>query len=117
MTISPGPLSVVPLNEPDENPTNPPAYVSARALGANSAETITVPAGARFVRLAGNADFYVAYGAGVTAVVPVDTDDGSSNELIKNNGGGAVWRSVQGLTALSVISAASASIVTASFYT
>lgn len=114
MTIAVGNLAVIPQDEPDSNPCNPAAYISARVLAANTAKSITVPANASVVRLAGNADFYVAYGTGNTAIVPVDADDGSSNELIKQQGD-AVWRSVQNLAAISVISAASC-IVTASFY-
>jgi hypothetical protein len=112
----PGNLAVVEQHSPGgSNPYNPPAYVSARVLAANTAETITVPANATKVRLAGTADFYYAIGAAPTAVVPVDTDDGSSNELLKQQGG-AEWRTCQGAAQISVISAAVCT-VTASFYT
>lgn len=112
----PGNLAVVEQHSPGgSNPYNAPAYVSARVLAANVAETISVPTNATKVRLAGTADFYYAIGAAPTAVVPVDTDDGSSNELMKQQGG-AEWRTCQGVAQISVISAAIC-IVTASFYT
>lgn len=115
---SPSNLAVVQQQDPGTNPYNAPAYVSARALAANVAETISVPANATKVRLAGTVDFFYAMGAaGTTAVVPVDTDDGTSNELIKQQGS-AEWRTCQGAAVISVITAAAGGgIVTASFYT
>lgn len=113
MTITPNRLTTVPFNDPGANPVDPPAYVSARALAANTAESITVPSGVSYVRIAATADIYYSFAA--AAVVPVDADDGSSNELIKQQGD-AEWRKIPpGATALSVISAAIA-IVTASFF-
>jgi hypothetical protein len=123
MTNTVGRLTTVPLNSPGENPVDAPTYVSARALAANTAENITIPAGqgngtgaggiASFVRLAGTADFYYSFTG--AASVPVDTDDGSACELIKAQGD-PVWLKVPpGATALSVVSATTA-IVTASFY-
>ena len=97
---------------PGANPVNAPAYVSARALAANVAESITVPANAHCVRLAGTDNFYYSF-TGV-ATVPVDTDDGSASELIKQQGD-AEWRTCQGVASISVISAGTP-IVTASFY-
>lgn len=106
-------LTTVPFNDPGANPVDPPTYVSARVLAANTAESITVPAGAVYVRLAANADLYYSFAA--AAVVPVDTDDGTSNELLKQQGD-AEYRKVPSVaTTLSVISAGVA-IVTASFY-
>jgi hypothetical protein len=113
MTATPGLLTTVPFNEPGTNPVDPPAYVSARVLAANTAESITIPAHGNFVRLAGNADFYYSFSG--TATVPVDSDDGTACEMIKQQGD-AEWRKVPaGATALSVIAAGTA-IVTASFY-
>jgi hypothetical protein len=113
---TPGNLGINLAGEPDQNPIAPPQYVSARVLTANTAEQITVPPNAALVRLSGNVDFYAAYGANPTAVVPADADDGSSNELIKQQGG-AVWRMVQSIAKISVITAAAGGgIVTASFY-
>lgn len=122
MTNIPNRLTAVSFNEPGENPRNVPSYVSARALAANTAESITIPqgsasaaaaAGAAYVRLAGTADFYYSFSG--TATVPVDTDDGSACELIKTQGDPEWLVIPSGATALSVISAGTA-IVTASFY-
>jgi hypothetical protein len=123
MTNVPNRLTAVDFNEPGGNPVDPPAYVSARVLAANTAENITIPAGvsaagaalgiASYVRLAGNADFYYSFAG--AASVPVDTDDGTACELIKVQCD-AEWRKVPpGATVLSVISAG-VCIVTASFY-
>lgn len=87
----------------------PSDSVMARALAANTAETITVPAGAEYVVFAGTADFYAAYGTGVTATVPGDTTDGSASEL------NPTMRNIKGKRDISVISAATC-IVTAAFY-
>lgn len=111
----PGNLAVLPQQSPGDNPFNAADYISAVVLAANTPKQITVPANAVKVRLAGTADFYAAYGANPTAVVPADADDGSSNELFKVNGG-AEWRTVQSTKKLSLISAGTC-IVTASFYT
>lgn len=106
-------LSTIPFNIPGLNPVNVPGYVAARLLGASTAESITIPSGGVYVRLAGTSDFF--YSFSTTATVPGDTDDGTACELIKGNGG-AEWRLVpNGATALSVISSGTP-IVTASFY-
>src|SRR3546814_4593921 len=84
-------------------------YVSAKALAASTAEPITVPENATHVRLAGTEHFYANFTT--TAVVPTDTDDGTSNELNPD------MRICRGVTAISVITAASGgAIVTASFW-
>src|SRR3546814_11876479 len=57
----------------------PADYVSAKALAASTAESITVPENATHVLLAGTEHFYANFTT--TAVVPADTDDGTSNEL------------------------------------
>jgi hypothetical protein len=107
-----GRLTTVPFNAPGANPIDAPGYVSARALGAGVAESITVPSGAAWVRLAGTADFFYSFTA--TAAVPTDTDDGTACELIKTNSG-PEWRKLGGATTISVISSGTP-IVTASFY-
>lgn len=122
MTVVPNRLSTVPFNTPGENPRNVPTYISARALGAAVAESITIPqgsasaaaaAGAAHVRIAANADIY--YSFATIATVPVDTDDGSACELLKAQSD-AEWLIIPaGATVLSVI-CAGAAIVTASFY-
>lgn len=87
-----------------------PDYVCARALTANVAEQITVPAGAAFVVFGANVDFFAAYGANPTAVVPgADVDDGTSNEM------NPISRVVAGDAKISVISASNG-ILTASFW-
>lgn len=113
MPAAVGRLTTVPFNEPGANPVDVPGYVSSRLLAANTAESITIPAGGVYVRLAGTADFYYSFIN--NAVVPGDIDDGSACELIKGQGD-AEWRKVPpGATALSVISAGTP-ILTASFY-
>lgn len=114
MTAAVNRLSTVPLNEPGDNPRNVPGYVAARSLGAATAESITVPSGAAYVRLAGTDNFFYSFTG--TATVPGDVDDGTACELIKQQGE-AEWLAVpSGATALSVISSGTP-IVTASFYT
>lgn len=119
MTATPNRLTAVSLKEPGINPRNVPAYVAARALAANTAESITVPSVAApntiaYVRIAATADLYYSF-AGV-ATVPGDTDDGSACELLKLNGGAEYLMIPPGASALSVISAGTP-VVTASFYT
>jgi hypothetical protein len=123
MTNVPNRLTIVDRAGPGGNPVNPPTYVSARVLAANTAESITVPAGvsptgaalgiASYVRIAVTADTYYSFSGAAT--VPVDTDDGTACELLKAQSE-PEWRLVPpGATALSVISAAIGT-VTASFY-
>lgn len=57
----------------------PSDYVNARVLAANTAESTTVPSDASRVVIKGTADFYAKVNG--TAVVPVDTTDGSASEL------------------------------------
>lgn len=114
MPNTPNRLSQLDMREPGANPYNAPSYVSARALAANTAESIAIPTGANMVRLAGNVDFYYSFSG--AAAVPVDTDDGTASEMIKVNSN-PEWRLIPtGATALSVI-AAGIGIVSASFYT
>lgn len=114
MTQVAGNLAVVPQGSPNEQPFNQSTYISARVLAANTAEKITVPTKASYVRLAGTADFYALLD-GRDASVPVDADDGTASELFKLNAG-AEWRVVKPGATISVVSAA-VCIVTASFYT
>lgn len=86
---------------------NPSGYVLARALAASTAESITVPAGAKFVVLSATGDFYANFTT--TATVPGDTTDGTASELNPS------VIDVSGVTTISVISAATP-IVTAAFY-
>lgn len=84
-----------------------PDYVLSRLLAASTAESFTVPAGARFVVFSATADFYANYST--TATVPGDVTDGSASELNPS------VRDIQGVSAISIISAATP-IVTAAFY-
>lgn len=106
-------LSTVPFNMPGQNPVSACTYVSSKLLAAATAESITIPAGAVYVRIVATADIY--YSFSTTATVPGDVDDGSACELLKTSGD-PEWRLVpSGASALSVISATTP-IVTASFY-
>ena len=81
--------------------------VNALSLAANTAETLAIPSGARFVVFSGTADFYVKSGS--VATVPGDTTDGSAAEL------NPTMRSLNDVSSLSIISA-STCVVTASFF-
>lgn len=106
-------LGTVNVGDIGDNPRIVPTYVSARLLGASVAESITVPAGAAYVRLAATADTFYSFSGAAT--VPGDIDDGSACELMKAQGE-AEWLIVPpGATTISVISAGTP-IVTASFY-
>jgi hypothetical protein len=93
----------------NEIPRPIPQSVMARSLAASTAESITPPAGSRYVIFSANVDFYV--NAYATATVPGDTTDGTASEL---NPSGYEFNPNE-LPTLSVISAA-AGIITAAFY-
>lgn len=85
-----------------------PGYTDARVLAANTAESQTVPTGARFVIFSSTCNFYAHPSA--TATVPAaDTTNGTSSEL--NPAG---W-GLAGVTTISVIADATCT-VTMSFY-
>lgn len=84
-----------------------PTYVNARSLAASTAESFTVPAGARFVIFSATCNFYA--NPTTTATVPGDTTDGSAAMLNPS-----AWF-IQGVTTISVIAGESC-VVTASFY-
>jgi hypothetical protein len=88
----------------------PATCVLARELAANTAESITVPANARFALFSATADIFVNYAT--TATVPGDTavSDATASELNPS------MRFVSGVTTISVISP-EASVVTVSFWT
>ena len=90
-----------------------PSYVLAKSLAASSAESFSVPTLdgtlARYVIFSANCDFYA--NCYTTATVPGDTTDGTASEL--NPSG---YELPTDITAISVITAASAGIVTAAFY-
>ncbi len=87
----------------------PATCVLARALAANTAESITVPSGAKFCLLSATGDFYANYTT--TATVPADTvlADATASEL------NPAMRYVPHVTTISVI-APSATVITASFW-
>lgn len=74
-------------------------YVQARVLAANTAETVTVPAGARIVVFNSDSVFYLRIG-GDAAVPAADVTDGTASAMSP----GA--RSLDGVTTFSVVSAA-----------
>lgn len=84
-----------------------PLYVDARSLAASTAESQTVPTGARFVIFSANCNFYANPVA--TATVPGDVTDGTASELNP-----AAWY-LTGITTISVI-APSTCVITMAFY-
>ena len=84
-----------------------PDYVNGVVLTASSAESITIPAGAKHVIFSSTADFYANYGG--TATVITDTTDGTGSEL------NPVARTLGAADTISVISE-SACNITACFY-
>ena len=82
-------------------------YVLARSLAAGVAESMTVPSGAQYVNLSATSNFYANFLT--TATVPGDVTDGSASVL--NPG----LRSLEGATAVSVISPV-ACVITAEFF-
>ncbi len=87
---------------------NPSDYIDARVLAANTAESHTVPPGAKYVLFSANADFYAKFGAAGT-VPAADVTDGTASEL------NPVLRSIDGATTIGLISAVTC-IVTMSFF-
>ena len=55
--------------------------IDARLLAANTAESHTIPTGAKFVRIAADVAVYVKIG-GTAAVPAADVTDGSASELL-----------------------------------
>lgn len=83
-------------------------YVNAVGLGIAIAETVTVPDGAKFVRIKQTTDIFVNYDA--AAAVPGDVTDGSASVL---NPEGII--NISGVTYIGLISPA-ASVVTLEFF-
>lgn len=91
-------------------PRQIPSSVMARVLAASTAESITVPAGARWVVFSCTASFYV--NCYTTATVPAaDVTDGTASELNPS----AYELPLTDVPAISVISG-SACVLTAAFY-
>lgn len=85
--------------------------VMSRSLAANTAESISVPSGARFVLFGGSCNLFVSPSG--TASVPGDVTDGSASE---GNGAAYALYSPSGtVTSISVV-ADSACVVTAAFF-
>jgi hypothetical protein len=107
-------LEVLPFN-PSSSPTRVPSTdgVMARSLAAATAESIAVPGGARYVRLAATQDIFATYRSGI-ATIPGDVTDGSASELLPY--GREHWRFLGSeVTSISVIGS-STPIVTATFF-
>jgi len=107
-------LEVLPFN-PGSSPTRVPSTdgVMARSLTAAIAESIVVPTGARYVRLAATQDIFATYGS-ATATIPGDVTDGAASELLSY--GRDHWRFLgSDVTSISVIGS-STPIVTATFF-
>lgn len=85
-----------------------PEYVDSVEL-TGTAVQLTVPAGARYAVFSGTDNFYVAYGADPTAVVPSGTtSDGSASEL------NPAVRRLDGVEKISIIGTA---LVAVSYFT
>ena len=83
--------------------------VNSYVLVANTAQTVTIPAGATVMAFASTGNFYANF-RGATAVVPtVNITNGTSSEL------NPTVRSTAGLSTISIISSATP-VVTISFY-
>lgn len=90
-----------------------PTYVNARALAASTAESVTVPSGAKVVVIHTSVPntTYVQFD-GTTATVPGDTTDGSAAHIIGPEGHNF---SCQNVRTISVISSGTP-VVTFAFY-
>lgn len=90
----------------------PTDYVDARVLAANTAETLTKPTGAKFLRLRGNLLFY--YNFNTTAAVPAaDITNGTASVAV--GASAFVEFSVENIASVSVVAPA-ATIVTAEWW-
>lgn len=85
----------------------PSNYVDAKNLAAGAAETLAIPADAKYAMFSSTGDFFAAYDA--TATVPGDTADGSAPEL------NPTMRYINGRRTISVIAPADCK-VTVSYY-
>lgn len=83
-------------------------YIDVRVLLPNTAETVSIPAGAKTVVFSSAEDFYVRI-SGTAAVPTTDITNGTGSEL------NPVARTVDGLTSFSMVAPYNA-IVTMLFY-
>ena len=88
-------------------------FIDARVLAANTAESHTIPTGAKFVRIASDVAVYVKFG-GTAAVPAADVTDGSASELLTASMPPMLF-SIGSSTAIGLISTATAK-VTLAFY-
>ena len=100
--------SVVDANSHPMLGFNYPTYIDVRVLAADTAETHTIPSGAKYVLFAATANFYVAY-SGDASVPAADVTNGAGVEL------NPVLRKISGLSTISLISG-SACTVTLAFF-
>ena len=84
-----------------------PNYVNAVSLGVATAESVTIPSGAKVAVFSSTGNFYANYAG--TATVPGDTTDGTASEL------NPTVRELETGETISVISPAAA-VVTVAFY-
>lgn len=104
------PATLIPFPQGQSPVPRPiPSAINALSIAASTAESMTVPAGAKFVIFSSNVDFYV--NCYTTATVPGDTTDSTGSEL---NPAGYMLPSVD-VPTISIISA-TAGIVTGAFY-
>ena len=95
-----------------------PNWVNVTQItAASSAASLTLPAGASYVRLTGDVDFYVKWGS--TAVSTGAVTDGSGSERVNVQAGG-VQRNISSTsvtTAIAIMSTLASCAVTQSWWT
>jgi hypothetical protein len=90
-------------------------YIQARAA-VTASEQITIPDGARYVVFSSTLPFHFTMGTNPTAAVPADTDDGTAHELVIGDGPIESRTFICGGEAKIAVAAASATMITATFY-
>ena len=105
------------LRYPQESFPRAPNHINTSVMTlASSAASLTIPAGAQYVRLAGTEDFFALWGS--TDVSTGAHSTGLGSEYVPKNA--PILRSIGstlGTTAISVISTAAACTVTQSWWT
>lgn len=89
-------------------------HIDAMVLGVATAETYTIPAGARFIEISANGEIYARYDGTAAAVPATEVADGTGSELI-HQVSNPIRRYVAGIASVSFISAA-AQIITICVY-
>lgn len=82
-----------------------PDHVDARVLAATTAESHTIPAGAKYVRLTGTVAFYMKFG-GTAAIPASDITNGSSSILVSPTCCPATYQIPEGVTTIGLIASA-----------